>query len=153
MVLAFVLIIVTLAIPHLGFIQRHVMRAEVDNVRVFITYVHRLALATATDQIIYCDPLNQTLTCGERTHALSRGVRFGTMPGVQGPPSAPTHVLTHPITFKDNRIVCYAQGTLDAGTLYFTDDKATWQYAVSLGVSPLSYIRTSVFDGTWKRCT
>lgn len=152
MVLGFVLIIVLLAVPQLGFIKRHVVRWEVENMRSFITYAYRLALATGQDQTIHFDVAKNKIYGAGREYQLARGTIFGIMPGVQGPPAAPHKLLTSPITFQDNKIVCYAQGTLDAGTVYITDDKASWLYAISLGVSPLSYVRTYFFDGSWKRC-
>lgn len=152
MVLAFVLIIVMLAVPHLGFMQRHVVRWEVENIRSFVTYVQRLALATGQDHTIEFDSAHNIIRGAGRTYHLARGVKFGIMPGVSGPPAAPHTHLDQPITFKDSQIICYAQGTVDAGTVYITDDKATWLYAISSGVSPVSYLRTYFFDGTWKRC-
>ncbi len=153
MVLAFVLIIVMLAVPHFSFLSRHLVRQEVENLKQFITYAHRLALATGQMQTIHIQITSNSVQGAGRQYQLARGVRFGVIPGVQGPPAAPHSSLTEPITFKDNQIICYPYGTIDAGTVYITDDRANWLYAVSSGVSPVSYLRTYFFDGSWKRCT
>lgn len=153
MVLGFVLIIVMLAVPHLASVQRQVVRWEVENLHAFITYAHRLALATGQDQIITIDTQKNALSGAGRQYQLARGVRFGTLPGVDGPPASPSGPLKQSITFQDNQILCTARGTVSAGTAYITDDKATWLYAVSSGVSSVNYLRTYLFDGSWKRCS
>ncbi len=152
MVLAFVLIIIMLAVPHLGFIQRHVMRAEVENVRLFITYAHRLALATNQQQVITIDLARNRLEGAGRSYDLARGVHFGALPHIKGPPAAPDQLVTVPATFAKQSITCHVHGAIDAGTLYLVDQTNQWQYAVSVGVSPVTYIRTYYFDGSWKRC-
>lgn len=153
MVLAFVLIIVMLAVPHLSFLSRHVVRQEVENLKQFITYAHRLALATGEMQTLTIDAIHNKVSGAGRQYQLARGVRFGVLPHVQGPPAHPDGVILQPTTFKNNQIVCYAHGIIDAGTLYITDDRGSWLYAVSSGVSPVSYLRTYYYDGSWKRCT
>lgn len=151
MVLAFVLVIIMLSVPHFAGLKRHVARTELGNLKTFITYVSRVATATGITQKIVIDTERGTLTGAGRVHRLARGLRFGVPATVLGPPANPTAPVHDPVTFPDHCILCYAQGTVQAGTLYVTDD-AQRVYALSSGVSPVSYVRTYYYDGTWKRC-
>lgn len=147
------LIIVMLAVPNLTFLQRHAVRAELGNLTTFITYVQRVAACIGQDQPIIINTERNSLEGAGRIHRLGRGVQFGILPGVKGPPAQPTAAITQPVTFQGGRIMCYAQGTVQAGTLYIVDERGTCLYAVSCPVGPVTYLRTYYFDGSWKRCS
>lgn len=58
---------------------------------------------------------------------LASSVRFGSAPGVKGPPSDPVEITElDGVTFRDNRVVFMPSGGLGtgAGAIYFTDDPA-----------------------------
>jgi len=66
-------------------------------------------------------------------------VRFGTAPGVLGPPSDPAEITeVDGITFRDNRVVFMPSGGLGtgAGTIYITDDsRGTGTRAITITVA------------------
>ena len=80
---------------------------------------------------------------------LPPGIRFGFLPNTKGPPSAPTTVLQSAITFPGKKVSCYPDGTIQAGTVYLVNDKKSCMYALTSGVSAVSFLRKYRYDGTW----
>ena len=80
-------------------------------------------------------------------------VRFGTAPGVLGPPSDPEELTeTDGITFRDNQVLFLPGGGLGtgAGTIYITDDpKGTGTRAITVTVA--GHVRHYGWTGSgWK---
>ena len=86
-----------------------------------------------------------------RNSSLPHTVQFGVLPGIMGPPATPTHAITQPITFVGNKILFYPEGIIQAGAIYLKDTKNRVQYALSSGVSTVSYLRKYQYTGgEWK---
>ena len=76
--------------------------------------------------------------------------RLGFLPGAKGPPCAPTEVIKQPITFKGNKIIFNPDGIISAGSIYVVDATGRSMYALTSGVTPVSYLRMYRYDnGTW----
>jgi prepilin-type N-terminal cleavage/methylation domain-containing protein len=78
----------------------------------------------------------------EPFNCLTNGVYFGTPSSVRGPPSRPQHLPQNPITFPNNALTLYCDGTAQAGTLYLTDNRKTCCYALTVGVAPDVFLRS-----------
>ena len=83
------------------------------------------------------------------SHALSKHIHFGIQHNIKGPPSHPTHTLTSPCTFADNTVIFYPDGIIRPGTVYLIDS-SNRLFALSCGVSSVSFLRKYRYDGKWK---
>lgn len=85
-------------------------------------------------------------------HELPSMIRFGFLPEAKGPPSHPFQSIGSAITFIGKKVTCFADGTIQAGTIYLVDDKKQHMYALTSGVSAVSFLRKYRYDGTWHEC-
>jgi len=77
-------------------------------------------------------------------------VFFGFMPGAKGPPASANKLILKSITFTNNRIIFYPTGIISAGTVYLIDQAKQVMYALSNGVSQISFLRTYRYNGSWQ---
>lgn len=105
---------------------------------LFHTAATRAACVKKEQEIVF-DTTNSQFVFDGQKYPLGDGYYFGTMPDVYGPPSAPSKLVTQPISFVDKKARAYTDGTLQAGTLYITNSRE--QYAITTPVSAFSYIR------------
>lgn len=139
--LAIILLLVTLSAPHLSVMRRFLLRAEIEKIYALFHYLQQRALTTHQDQTLVFDIPN-SYCVNNQQEKLSNGIRFGFLPGVAGPPSKPSKQISSPITFKNNRAVFYADGTIAAGTVYLIDHEHKQLYALTSPISQISYLRT-----------
>lgn len=83
-------------------------------------------------------------------HDLPSVIRFGFLPNAKGPPSSPTTPLRSAITFPNKKISCFPDGTIQAGTVYLVDEGKRYMYALTSGVSAVSFLRKYRYDGAWR---
>ena len=142
--------LVLLSTSNTLFFNRSIVSAQLEQLYSMCHLARQTALSTNQAQSIHFDIASNTYYWGDRKEVLPRTIRFGFIPGVQGPPSNPTTILHTPITFSGNKITFYPDGIIQAGTLYLTDEHQTIMYALSNAVSQFSYIRMYRYDGTWR---
>ena len=53
------------------------------------------------------------------------------------------------ISFENNHIIFYADGTIQAGTVYLVDVNKKLLYALTSGVGHISFLRKYRYDGSW----
>ncbi len=147
--LALVTITLGLSIPYFSFLQRSIVRSEIEKMHSMFIYMQHMAIATQQDQKIEFDTDRQVYYCNKQQVSLPHGVTFGVIPGVLGPPSSPQELITKPITFLNNTIIFRAQGTMQAGTVYLIDRNKKYLYALTTPVSHISYIRRYKYDREW----
>lgn len=87
--------------------------------------------------------------CDGVWYNLPATIRFGFLPESKGPPSTPTRPIRSAITFPGKKVSCFPDGTIQAGTVYLVDDKKSSMYALTSGVSAVSFLRKYRYDGTW----
>lgn len=138
-----------LSIPHFSFLQKTLVRSEIEKMHALFVYMQHLAIATQKDQTIEFDVANNVYFCNKQMIALAQGISFGTISGVYGPPSSPHTLINKPITFAHNKITFYAQGTMQAGTIYLTDRSKNYLYALTTPVSHISYVRRYKYEREW----
>jgi hypothetical protein len=152
-VLALVCVFCLLGIQSINWTQHRLVRLELDALCFLLLACSQHAVCTGTTCIITCNQ-SGTLVSPVGQHALAQGIRFGAPATVKGPPSAPQHAITTPITFVDQRIVCYPDGTLSSGTLYLTTDDYSCAYALSCPVGTINYLRRyRAHHNKWKLLT
>ncbi len=116
---------------------------------LFRTAITR-ALCVKSDQQIIIDPEGAALWYDGQRYPLAEGYLFDVLPGTYGPPSLPKKLVKQAITFKDNRIIAYPDGTMQAGTLYITNNQT--QYAITTPVSAFTYMRVYHYhNGSWQK--
>jgi len=96
---------------------------------------------------------NHTYSYAGQQEKLPPQVRFGVLPNVKGPPSAPARLLAKPATFDNNCITAAPHGILQPGTVYMIDSSKTCLYALSSSITQHTYIRKYRFDGRWHALT
>jgi prepilin-type N-terminal cleavage/methylation domain-containing protein len=121
---------------------------EVDRLSSALLSLQRKALLDRqTYKLMFVQSKNSYTT--DVPHALIPGISYGILPGVKGPPSRPTCALKQAITWPDNTIYCYPDGTISAGAVYLTDGKAL--AALTCDASAICHVRRYVFKGRWEQ--
>ena len=144
--IAILTLIIVLLAANINFLNRFILRSEVDKLASTLVYLQRCAISSGKDQVLEFDLENKFYKFGTRVFKLPRQVAFGFCQDAKGPPAAPSSVIKSPVTFKNNRIVFYGDGIIDSGTIYITDSDKKLMYAISSGVSQASYVRKYVYN-------
>jgi hypothetical protein len=148
-VIALIALIVTLSLRFKYFYDSTFVRAEVEKLRAICLYLQRKALLEHVQQQIYFDTKTQSYYTSQVNHRLMDDVIFGIIEGVKGPPSVPLYTISNSVTFKESKIIFYPDGTISAGTVYFTDKYKLYLYALTSGIAQVSYLRAYRFDKKW----
>jgi prepilin-type N-terminal cleavage/methylation domain-containing protein len=149
-VLALLVIIATLGMMQLSFLDNTIVHTEVDKLAMTCSYLQQKAIARNSDQILVCDVEKNEYRGDNIKETLSPRVCFGFLPNILGSPGSPVRVINKAITFPDSSIHFYPTGTISSGTLYLTDKNKKYMYALSNAVSQVSYLRLYRYDGKWK---
>lgn len=139
-----------LAMVHLSFLDRTIVRTEIDKLATVCMYLQQLAIATNSEHYLIFDAQKNEYHFDTYHEKLSQHICFGCLSGVMGPPGNPTHSVEKAITFSGQKICFYPTGVISSGTVYLIDKKGQFQYALSNAVSQVSYLRMYRYDGTWK---
>lgn len=147
--LGLIVITIMLSLPHFSFLQKTMVRSEIEKMYSLFVYMQHLAIATQKNQTIEFDVVKNTYFCNQQAIPLAQGIAFGTIAGVYGPPASPNALVNKPITFPNNKITFYAQGTMQAGTVYLVDRSKNYLYALTTPVSHISYVRRYKYEREW----
>lgn len=121
---------------------RHALiTTHVATIAQHLVYAQRCAMAHHKQELVTFNPAHDTYTCAGITHHLSQGIHFLVPPGVKGPPALPTRIITTPITFKNNQVLCTPSGVKNAGTIYLSDQDTVCALSVSVGFSGIKTYR------------
>lgn len=124
-------------------------RAALETARTTLLYAQQHARTSNREVVVEIDQEKQTFKSDTFTHTFPSNMRFGTLPGIQGPPSAPLKQISKPITFEQNRVIFYPDGTIQSGTLYLVDTATQTQYALTIPVGHVRYIKLYQFTKQW----
>ncbi len=149
-----VVITVSMILLFLGFqfssaVQRIAARAELALLAVTICTEQQTALLTDTQRVITFDAHGLGYATQTRSHTFQRGIVLGVPPRGVGSPSDPHKEITNPVTFIDNKLVCYPHGTVQAGTVYLAAPAYNQYYALTSAVSRYSFLRLYQHRLTW----
>lgn len=127
-----------------------IIRAECINLRMFFQKMRYDAISSGKEYIVTLDLVNNRYYTDHYEHIFDSGVFFGFPDGALGPPSNPHSTIHHVVTFKNNQIHFFADGTISAGIIYITDRAKKNGYALSNAVGAVSYLRFYRYDkGKW----
>ena len=150
-VLALVAFLFTLSSSNFSFFHRITVRAQLEQLQMVCRHLQQRAMTLNQQQELMFDEVTNSYSFGKQTTVLPHFVRFGVLPGVKGPPATPTTALSHPITFKKNRIVFHPDGIISPGTVYLMDTNNRFLYALSCGVAQVSFLRLYRYRNGWEQ--
>lgn len=148
-VLALIVLIAGLSISLLSTTDNLYVRLEIEKLYTYALYLQRTALINKEEQKLIFNIEHNSYLAGNREHSLYKKIRFGFIEGAYGPPYAQTDLLQKPISFKNNTIIFYPDGTISSGVVYLTNIDKSIGYALSSGVSAISYLRCYKYDKKW----
>jgi len=148
-VIAIIALIAMLAGVPGQFLRRTMVRAEIEKLRTVCTHLQRRAMATGTPQTLQLHCAANHYQIDDERHALANQVRFGTLPGVKGPPASPSQLLNAATTFDKNQIVFQPNGTIQSGAIYLIETGNRYLYALTIGAGAVPYVRTYCYTGQW----
>jgi hypothetical protein len=134
-------ILISLAVNHTSFMNRSILRVELEKMYALFFYLQHLAIARNQQEVLTFDMATNSYCSDHHTERLPPGFKFGFLPHAFGPPSKPIKEITTSITFVDNKAFFYPDGTFSAGTIYMVDTDHMTMYALTSAVSPVSFIR------------
>ena len=149
-VLCLCVLIATLGMMHISFLDSMIVHAQVDRLAAICSYLREKAIATNSEYVLTFDIEKNEYRCDTIRETLSQRISFGFLPHVLGPPGSPSHKIDKAITFPNVSIHFYPTGIISSGTVYLIDKKKQYMYALSNAVSQFSYLRLYRYDNQWK---
>lgn len=139
--LCLVVILTTLTLTLTSHLNRFIVHAELEKLTILFLHAQQKAIMLNKDFTIACDIHSHCYTFESTCYTLCRGIQFGYLEGAMGPPSNPQKNITKPITYTNNTIVFFKDGTVSSGTLYIIDNHRQALYALTTQVGTLPFIR------------
>jgi len=149
-VLALFLLLSIFTQINVNFLDRMILHTEIEKLHSICRYLQQSALVSNKQQELVFSQVNKSYRHHNHDETLSAKVSFGFIPGAKGPPAFPNKLIQKSITFTNNRIVFYPTGIISAGTIYLTDQKKQVMYALSNGVSQISFLRIYRYNSSWQ---
>jgi len=128
--------------------DRFMIRLELDTLYTHCMRLQQEAQLTGQTKELIFDHVHHSYEIGQKWYVLSSHVRFAERADIQGPPSQ-RKGHQQGITFIKDKILFYPDGIISSGTVYITDKAKKYLYALSVGVSQVSYIRKYVYQNGW----
>lgn len=147
-VIGVVLLLLLLSINVGSYMHRLMVRADIEKLYMTCKYLQQMARTTHSEQQLIFDGNNYVYH--NKVVSLTSNTSFAILPNIMGPPSNPQSVITKPITFKNNRINFYQDGTIDAGSAYLVDSLNKQQYSLTCAIGGSSYIRLYKHAHQWQ---
>ncbi len=148
-VMAGFMILVLLGGQFVSTVQRVTARTELGLLALTIRTEQQTALLTGAERVITFKKDMSGYATHTSTHTFQKGIVFGAPLGALGSPSDPRKLIKKPVTFIDNTLVCYPQGTIQAGTIYLADPRHNQYYALTSGVARYSFLRLYQYRLNW----
>lgn len=126
-----------------------IAHAEIQKLYAVFRYAQWRAVATGIEQRLVFNRNEKSYVYDEQTHTLPHSFEFGVLVGTKGPPGAPTHIITNPISFANSCVVFHPTGIISSGTVYIKDTANSALYALSNAVAHISFIRSYIYDTKW----
>lgn len=149
LVIALCALVATLSISYLGFLDRMIMRSELEKLRTTCLYLQRHAMLEGQVQQLDFDQELPGYKHNKSMYKFPAQVQFGLLPTVLGPPSSPVQVPNSPITFSKNSMQFFSDGTITPGTVYLIDRKKHCIYALSCSVGGGTGLNGYYYDNSW----
>lgn len=150
-VIGILIILMTLSLGNLSsYLRSFFVRAELDKIHALFFFLQQKAIAGNQQEVLTFNVHANSYGNKEIFETLPQQVNFDFVPGSLGPPSKPTTSIQKAITFVNERVLFYPDGTFSAGTIYLTDRSRNAMYALTNAVSPICMIRKYRYNrGSW----
>lgn len=139
-VVALIIVLVTLAFPAWRFLKTQQITEQLNQLQIICITLQQKATVTQEKQSLTFNGDQRSYFFNNQTEKLLPGISFNFIPGLKGPPSNPKKLVTRAITFPDQVITFYPDGTISAGTLYLIN-REQQQYALTVPISKASFTR------------
>ena len=147
--IAIVILLAGITSAHVGSYRYTCMQQQITLFALAWRQLQQSAMARNQQQEMLFDQVGHRYKINGVWHELPSTIRFGYLLESKGPPSNPTHEIHSAITFPSKKVSCFSDGTIQAGTVYLVDDQKQSMYALTSGVSAVSFLRKYRYDGTW----
>jgi len=128
--LTLILFILGFGGTHFMLLDQWLVKAELDKFYTTSMYMHYRAQLERADQVL---PIDAT--------KLARGVCFSGAFEAKGPPAYPEKKIVAPTSFTNKTIRFFADGSMQAGSLYFSNTARDCLYAFTIPVSAMPCMR------------
>jgi len=142
--------IFTLTVVNVSFLDKGVVKSELDLLHTTCMYLQQSALESGEVQILQFDLETNSYSFEKQIKQLKLPVQFGIAGTALGPPSNPYNKIKDPITFQKKQIMFYPEGIISSGTVYLTDRDKKSLYALSNGIAHISHLRKYRYTGKWE---
>lgn len=140
-VFAILALLTAIIVPSISFLKQQAIANELDRLQTICIFLQKQAIYTGKKKILTFNANEGTYFYNQQRIELADNVMFGVMDGVMGPPANPEGPITSPISFPNQKIIFYPNGTISAGTAYLTNRQKTAVYALTIAVSQVAFIR------------
>lgn len=148
-VIALCMIIISLGTVNTKFLNKAAVHVYINELYNTCYFLQRMAMATGHIQELVLDSTSQSYSYNGHNCKLPSIVQFGIISGAKGPPSSPNKIIVQAITFPDKKIHFYPDGIIESGTVYLCDASGKDLYALTSGITPVSFLRKYRYDGKW----
>ena len=147
--IAIIALLASITCVNLGAYRYTCMRQQIALFELSWRQLQQASMARNLQQEMLFDEAGHRYKIDGIWHALPSMLRFGFLTTSKGPPSSPINLIHTAITFPGKKVTCFPDGTIQAGTVYLVDDQKCTMYALTCGVSAVSFLRKYRYDGTW----
>jgi type II secretory pathway pseudopilin PulG len=147
--IAIVILLAGITCAHVGSYRYTCMQQQIALFTLAWRQLQQSAIAGNQQQDMLFDEVGNRYKINGVWRELPSTIRFGFLLESKGPPSNPTHEIHSAITFPGKKVTSFPDGTIQAGTVYLIDDQKQSMYALTSGVSAISFLRKYRYDGTW----
>lgn len=130
-------------------VQQIATRAELALLALTLQTEQQKALVTAAELVTTIDADGSGYHTATKHHRFQRGIALSFPPGAYGPPAHPTKLITKPVTFAHNKVICYPRGTMNAGTVYLGSKRFNQYYAITNSIAYNSFLRLYQYRLNW----
>lgn len=143
-----------LSIPTIAF-DEYAVYQEIYKLRYLLLCMqHQSRLDNKVKNITFYPAEARYVSDEKKSYSCGNDVVFGFQTGLLGPPSRPTKVLTHAVTFPNATMHSYTDGVLDSGIIYMTNKHKSVTYALTTAVGSESLCRIYQWtNGAWQLLT
>lgn len=135
----------------MNFLDNFNISSSLRVVRATCKQLQQRAQSTQTIQTFTINKQNNLLRYAHGKIKLNQTIKINTLDNVLGPPGSPHKTITNPVTFKNNVITFYKNGSISSGTIYLTDKDNKHQYALSNSIGSVPTLQLYRWqNGTWQ---
>lgn len=150
--IALIACISTLCIPALLNRADHSVRIETLLLKTTCWYLQQKARAINAPLTLKINSTAGSYTFDNQTHVLAPQVKFN-RPAPTINQTDSQHASSTPVTFSDNTIIFYPQGTQNSGSIYLADQQGKAHYALTIAVAGAPYVRMYHLErNRWQLC-